>query len=563
MSTGAKSQANPAFAAKLPGRYRIVRRIATGGMASVWCAEDRVLDRNVAIKVLSERFAADELAIRRFKREARAAARVSAHPNVVTIFDVGDIEPDERGVAPSAFIVMELLPGGTVADAIQANTVTRAQTRRWLREAASALDHAHERGVVHRDIKPANFLLDQNGGLHVADFGIARLASEDTITSTGELFGTAAYLAPEQALGRDATGASDRYALAVAAFELLTGGRPFTAPHFAAQARQHIEDDPPRASERDGSLPRAVDDVLSRGMAKEPTDRYPTALAFVEALQSAQGGDDAGVTAPIDDPQTAATRELGDMGTAVAPVAAGAAAGVLGAGALGASQAGPHAPRRARPRPTTPARPPLTSPLRPGPSRREPLRGRAAALLALAAVALGIIVLISQLSNGSSPKRSAGRTHHSATRAKHHGAVAGHTSSSTTASGSSTASSSSSAATSPNDPAALQLLGHQELVDRNYPAAIATERRALASASRGSLTYAYALYDLGDALLLSGNPQAAIPILRQRLQIPNQTAVVQQTLNQALAAAGQAPQPPGPSGHHHDHGKGNGNGKGD
>ncbi|HEY1569585.1 MAG TPA: serine/threonine-protein kinase, partial [Solirubrobacteraceae bacterium] len=197
---------------RLPDRYRVRRRLATGGMAAVWCAEDLVLGRTVAVKVLAERFAHDEMAMRRFKREARAAARVSTHAHVVTIYDVGDLEVDPRDIESTArpFIVMEYLAGGTVADAIRVGAVRRQEAVRWIREAASALDHAHARGIVHRDIKPANFLLNRSRVLHVADFGIARLVSEDTITSTGELFGTAAYLSPEQALGREATGASDR-----------------------------------------------------------------------------------------------------------------------------------------------------------------------------------------------------------------------------------------------------------------------------------------------------------------------------------------------------------------
>ncbi|MFZ0040562.1 MAG: serine/threonine-protein kinase, partial [Solirubrobacteraceae bacterium] len=266
MSSRAQPRVEGTPTLKLPERYRIRRHLATGGMASVWCAEDLVLGRTVAIKVLAQRFAHDEVAVRRFKREARAAARVSNHAHVVTIYDVGDTDPDDSDpdAQSQAFIVMEHLTGGTVADALRVGSINRREALRWLREAASALDHAHERGIVHRDIKPANFLLDGSRVLHVADFGIARLVSEDTITSTGELFGTAAYLAPEQALGHDATGASDRYALAVAAFELLTGGRPFMADHFAAQARQHIEDAPPSASERDRLLPEAVDPVLAR-----------------------------------------------------------------------------------------------------------------------------------------------------------------------------------------------------------------------------------------------------------------------------------------------------------
>ncbi|HTU30245.1 MAG TPA: serine/threonine-protein kinase, partial [Solirubrobacteraceae bacterium] len=165
----------------LPDRYRVKRHIASGGMASVWCAEDLVLSRNVAVKVLAERFAHDHVAVLRFKREARAAARVSNHPHVVTVYDVGELAPssgaDATRESGGAFIVMEFLAGGTVADAIRYDSVRRQEAMRWLAEAASALDHAHARGIVHRDIKPANFLLDRGRTLHVADFGIAHLAT--------------------------------------------------------------------------------------------------------------------------------------------------------------------------------------------------------------------------------------------------------------------------------------------------------------------------------------------------------------------------------------------------
>ncbi|MFZ0089782.1 MAG: serine/threonine-protein kinase, partial [Solirubrobacteraceae bacterium] len=286
MSSRSHERTQPA-AVTLPDRYRARRHLASGGMASVWCAEDLLLGRTVAVKVLSERFTHDEMAVRRFKREARAAAQVSTHPHVVTIFDVGDVPTDNGSPDGRAFIVMEYLAGGTLGDAIRVGAVRRQEAIRWVREAASALDHAHARGIVHRDIKPGNFLLDRSRVLHVADFGIARMVSEDTITSAGELFGTAAYLSPEQALGREATGASDRYALAVTTFELLTGERPFLAQHFTTQARQHIEAAPPFASERDRTLPSAVDEVLIRGMAKDPVQRFATAGAFVNALQTA------------------------------------------------------------------------------------------------------------------------------------------------------------------------------------------------------------------------------------------------------------------------------------
>ena len=266
----------------LPDRYAALRHTASGGMASVWCARDRALGRNVAIKLLAERFADDPDANERFVREARAAARLSGHPNVVMIYDVGETEAGGR-----AFIVMEFLAGGTVADALRVDSVRRVHAVKWLQEAASAIDFAHSRGVLHRDIKPANLLLDRDRTLHVADFGIARLGTEDTITGTGQVLGTASYLAPERALGEPATAASDRYSLAVAAFELLVGERPFAARHFAAQARQHIEEEPPAASLLNRTLPESVDAILARGMAKRPEQRWPTAQDFAQALETA------------------------------------------------------------------------------------------------------------------------------------------------------------------------------------------------------------------------------------------------------------------------------------
>ena len=267
----------------LPDRYRVVRHIANGGMASVWEAHDELLGRSVAVKVLASHLSEDDRARRRFAREARAAAGLSSHPHVVTIYDVG--EHDGR-----VFMVMELMRGGTVGDRLKAGRAISDETAlRWLREAAGALDAAHQAGVVHRDIKPGNLLLDDHDRLAIADFGIARLAMDDQLTATGQVLGTAAYIAPEQATGDGSTPASDRYAFAVVAFELLTGSKPFQAEHFAAQARAHVEDPPPLATEIDESLPRGVDAVLDRGMAKHPDDRWDTATAMVEALDGAMG----------------------------------------------------------------------------------------------------------------------------------------------------------------------------------------------------------------------------------------------------------------------------------
>ena len=530
----------------------------------MWCADDLVLGRAVAIKVLAERFAHDDMAMRRFKREARAAARVSTHAHVVTIYDVGDLEVDPRDAESSArpFIVMEYLAGGTVADAIRVGAVRRQEAVRWIREAASALDHAHARGIVHRDIKPANFLLNRSRVLHVADFGIARLVSEDTITSTGELFGTAAYLSPEQALGREATGASDRYALAVTAFELLVGERPFDAPHFAAQARQHIEDERPRASERDRTLPPAIDAVLMRGMAKEPDERFESAGEFVNALETALSGGiavtDQRRTTP---PRRARTPfvgagSLGATGNGNGNGRSATRARTVGrAGAASRS----HHPTHAQAQRSTGATGSWTaaSTIQRGSATRR-RTGRLLALVALVVVigAAGALALAG-LGGAKRPVTHAA-VKPSHTRATHTAAAATKPKPKPAATHApAPAQSATSTAPAPPPPPSaqqLQLAGHNEMIAGNYPQAIATLRKAVSTADPSSLTYAYGLYDLGVALLKSGDPASAVPVLEQRLKIPNQTAVVQQTLNEALQATGQAP-PPG-------EGQGKGKGKG-
>src|SRR5690349_10002293 len=283
-------------------------------MASVWEAHDELLNRDVAVKLLAPHLGEDERARKRFQREARAAAGLSSHPNVVTIYDVG--EHDDR-----VFMVMEIMRGGSVADRLRSgDPIPHRTALRWLRDAGAALDAAHDAGVVHRDIKPANLLLDGNERLGVADFGIARVAWEDQLTATGQVLGTAAYISPEQAMGEAAAPASDRYALAVVAYELLTGARPFEAEHFAAQARAHVEDPVPPASSRAfADLSPAVDAVLERGLAKAPEDRWNTAVEFVDALER--------TLAPRE--ETKPTRLLGRRGKGAA--AAAAAAGAAGA----------------------------------------------------------------------------------------------------------------------------------------------------------------------------------------------------------------------------------------
>jgi serine/threonine-protein kinase len=249
-------------------------------MGDVYRATDTVLGRTVAIKVLGDRYADDEGVRQRFTREALAAARLSDVPGTVTIFDVGEWEG-------RPYIVMEFLEGGSLEDRVRAQGAQDpADVLRWLSDAAGALDAAHEAGVVHRDVKPGNLLLDGRGEVHVADFGVASAVGLDSMTMTGTVLGTAGYLSPEQASGERATPASDRYALGVVAFELLTGERPFASETPTAEAAAHVHAPIPSLSER-ADMPRELDPVIRRALSKDPAARYPTCADFVVALREA------------------------------------------------------------------------------------------------------------------------------------------------------------------------------------------------------------------------------------------------------------------------------------
>ncbi len=244
----------------LPARYRDARPVGRGGMAEIYRAHDAELGRPVAVKVLAEHCAEDDDIRQRFLLEARAAARLSGDPHTVTIYDVGET----RG---RPYLVMEYLPGGSLAARLAAGRVDEALALEWLEQTARALDAAHEHGVVHRDVKPGNLLLDRDDNVYVADFGIARAAGVDSNTQTGVILGTAGYLAPEQAAGGHATAASDRYAFAVVAHELLTATRPGPTPST--------------------ELPPAARQVFARALAEDPEKRFASCLEFVAALRAA------------------------------------------------------------------------------------------------------------------------------------------------------------------------------------------------------------------------------------------------------------------------------------
>jgi serine/threonine protein kinase len=482
----------------LPDRYRVVRHIASGGMAGVWEAQDELLGRSVAVKVLAGHLSEDDRARRRFQREARAAAGLSSHQHVVTIYDVG--EHDGR-----TFMVMELMRGGTVADRLKAGRAIADDTAlRWLREAASALDAAHAAGVVHRDIKPGNLLLDDNDRLAIADFGIARLAMEDQLTATGQVLGTASYISPEQAVGEAATPASDRYALGVVAYELLTGSKPFQAEHFAAQARAHVEDDPPPATERDPSLPRSIDAVLERALAKEPSERWESAAAMVEALDQAMGAAR---------PATEPTRPLAPVG--------------------GDDDPPPPAP----------------------PVQRGGRRGSGAALLAgLAGLLLLAVVGFVLLSGGDNGRSDGGakpqKPQASTKQRKREKTPTPTPTAERTATATATATPTATATSQPtaNEPdlsraRRLQLQGYNARQAGDYNGALDASSQALKACgdARALDPCGYALYEVGAALNGLERYDEAIPYLERRLSEygDNSSGEVQKALDEARAHGGK------------------------
>jgi serine/threonine protein kinase len=263
----------------LAGRYRLDRVLGRGGMAAVWRAHDEVLGRLVAAKLVQVG-GDDPSAAVRFAREARTAAAL-AHPNIVTVFDAG------IGSDGIAFLVMELLPGPTLSALLgERGPLPLDEGVAYAAQAAAALAAAHEAGVVHRDIKPGNLMLDAAGQVRVLDFGVARLleAGGTTLTGTGTVLGTAAYLSPEQAAGRPADARTDIYALGCVLMALLTGTPPFAADHPMGVVTQHLSAEPPRLDERRPDVPPALAVVVAATLAKNPDDRPQTAAAVHAAL---------------------------------------------------------------------------------------------------------------------------------------------------------------------------------------------------------------------------------------------------------------------------------------
>ena len=274
----------------LAGRYRTIRRLGSGGMATVWLAEDERLRREVAVKRLHGD-ASDGDVVRRFQREARLGASLN-HPNVVAVYDIA---PDDEGV----LIAMEYVEGRTLRDEMAAGPLPPERVLPVLRGVAAALDHAHELGVLHRDVKPANVLLRKDGAVKLADLGIATAAEQSRITRSGAVLGTAAYMAPERVEGEAGDRAADVYALAAMAFEALSGRKPIEGATPLELAQRVVNQPVPDLRDVVPGAPAAAAAVLKRGLAKDPAERPPSAGGLVKELERAFAAEPTAPTAPV------------------------------------------------------------------------------------------------------------------------------------------------------------------------------------------------------------------------------------------------------------------------
>ncbi len=350
------------------GRYRLGDRLGSGGMSTVVLAMDERLERNVAIKLLAEHLADDEQFVIRFRREALSAARL-VHPNIVQVYDFGTDEKSGR-----QYIVMEYVEGSSGAEILREQGVLPVQEALGiLAQACRGLDYAHRSGVLHRDVKPGNLLRSKDGVVKLADFGIAKLPSEESsITQVGSVLGTAAYLAPEQAAGQESTARSDIYSLGVVAYQFLSGRLPYEAQSITELALKQQREAPPLLDQLNPDISPELAAAVDRALELEPQARYATAEEMRTALADAARGIAPETAATTVSPATAETR-----------VVSGAAAG---AGAATTVHRRDPLPPRAQPA----AQPPAPAP------KKKRRAAPVIVLLVAAAIGVGAILFITQ-----------------------------------------------------------------------------------------------------------------------------------------------------------------------
>lgn len=306
----------------LGSRYTLRSRVAVGGMGEVWRAEDTVLHREVAVKVLKSDLSGDPTFLDRFRAEARHTAAL-AHPGIASVFDYGEATTDGSEQTNTAYLVMELIDGEPMSALLARDgRLSPDQALDILAQTAQALGAAHAAGVIHRDVKPGNILIRPDGTVKITDFGIARAVNAAPVTATGMVMGTSYYLSPEQAGGQLVTPASDLYSLGVVGYEALTGHRPFTGDNPLAVAMMHIREEPAALP---SDVPGPARAVIDRAMAKDPAARFPTAETMAEAATAARAGapwgpqptEGIGVLPPVTD--LAATSVLPTAASAATP----------------------------------------------------------------------------------------------------------------------------------------------------------------------------------------------------------------------------------------------------
>jgi serine/threonine-protein kinase len=347
----------------LSGRYRLQRLIATGGMGQVWEAVDSRLGRRVAVKVLKQEYSSDPEFIERFRAEARTVAMLN-HPGIAAVHDYGETEMDGEG--RTAYLVMELVNGEPLNSVIKrTGRLSLRHALDMLEQTGRALQVAHAAGLVHRDVKPGNILITPTGQVKLTDFGIAKAVDAAPVTQTGMVMGTAQYIAPEQALGEDATAASDVYSLGVVGYEAVSGKRPFTGDGALTVAMKHIKETP---APLPADLPPNVRELIEITLVKNPGMRYSTGGQFADAVAAVRSG--RRPPRPNSAPTIKATPAAIPSTTPRRPVA----------------EVRPASPARARP--TTAHRPPA-------PARRTFSSGQRALLWA--AGVLGALAIISAI----------------------------------------------------------------------------------------------------------------------------------------------------------------------
>jgi len=266
---------------EIVGQYQVIGQLGQGGMATVYKAYHPKLDRNVAIKVLHPAFKEDADFLARFEREAQIVAKLE-HPHIVPVYDYAEHQGQP-------YLVMKFIEGRTLKRVLQEAPISLAEILRIMTAVASALTYAHEHGVLHRDIKPSNIVIDKHGTPFLTDFGLARIAQAGASTMSADMIlGTPQYISPEQAAGLgNLDSRTDIYSLGVILYEMVVGRVPFNADTPYAIVHQHIYNPLPRPTSIDPSIPQAVEDVLTKGLAKQPADRYPTANAMIAAFRAA------------------------------------------------------------------------------------------------------------------------------------------------------------------------------------------------------------------------------------------------------------------------------------